>query len=209
MKMMRILIVALVSLVPPPCDLAQEKAPDPSKDSMSKEAGPPKDSTVAPMAFRVQIVLSEYDGTTKISSLPYTIPVATSMYEPRSIGSLRSGIRVPVVSSSKTGENSIQYIDIGSNIDVRVKRADADRYTLELTIDRSSLYVREQGKDGKVEGREWTPGDPSPGPQPLIHEFRGNVSFLVRDGHTAEATVATDPITGHVMKAEVVLTTLK
>jgi len=92
---------------------------------------------------------------------------------------------------------------------VRVKKADADRYTLELTIERSALYVREPNKDGEVEGREWAPGDPSPGSQPLIHDFRGNVSFIVRDGRPAEATVATDPITGHVMKVEVTLNVLK
>jgi hypothetical protein len=200
MKITGTLLAALLALCSVPAGLAQDKT--------AKAPSAPVPPLPA-AAFRVQVVLSEYDGTNKISNLPYTIPLATSMYEPRSLGSLRSGIRVPVVTSSKTGESSINYIDIGSNIDVRIKRADADRYTLELTIDRSSLYVREQNKEGKVEGREWIPGDPSPGPQPLIHEFRGNVSFLVRDGHAAEATVATDPITGHIMKVEVTLSALK
>jgi hypothetical protein len=199
MKITRYLLAALLALVALPCVRAQEKAaPD-----------TPKESAAPPTAFRVQVVLSEYDGTNKVSSLPYTIPVATSMFDPRSIGSLRLGVRVPLLTNSKNGESSIQYVDIGSNIDVRVKRADADRYTLELTIDRSSLYVRQSNNDGKVEGKEWAPGDPSPGLQPLIHEFRGNVSFVVRDGHAAETTVATDPITGHVMKVEATLNVLK
>lgn len=202
MRITRVSLVALLALLVLPCTKAQEK---PASDTSSKESATPKDTT---SAFRVQVVLSEFDGANKISSLPYTLPVATSS-DPRSIGSLRLGIRVPIVTGSKTGENSIQYIDIGSNIDVRIRRAEMDRYILDLTIDRSSLYVRDQNKDGKPEGREWAPGDPSPGAQPLIHEFRGNVSFLVRDGHAAEATVATDPITGHTMKAEVILTTLK
>lgn len=207
MRITRVSLAVLLALLLLPCGRAQEK---PAAEASNKESASAKESATPPGAFRVQVILTEFDGANKLSSLPYMIPVATSMFDPRSLGSLRVGIRIPVeVTGSKTGENSIQYIDIGSNIDVRVKRADTDRYTLELTIDRSSLYVREQSKDGKPEARQWAPGDPSPGPLPLVHEFRCNVAFIVRDGHAAEATLATDPITGHTMKAEVTLSVLK
>jgi hypothetical protein len=199
-KMMRVSLAALFVLLALPCGRAQEKQAPPASSS---------ESAAPPTAFRVQVVLAEYDGTNKISSLPYTIPVATLPYGARSLGSLRVGIRVPVPAATKTGESSFQYIDIGSNLDVRISRVDADRYALELTIERSSLYVRGQNKDGKAEGREWMPGDPSPDAEPLVRDFRGNLSFVVRDGHPAEATVATDPVTGHVMKVETVLTVLK
>jgi hypothetical protein len=211
MKKTRILsacLIAFLGMAISPASQAQEKAPE--KQSPATSGACSADSSTPPTAFRAQVVLTEYEGTNKLSSLPYTIPVATSMYEPRSLGSLRVGIRVPVLSSSKTGEATIQYIDIGSNIDVRVKRADADRYTMELTIDRSSLYVRERNKEGEATaGKEWAPGDPVPSTQPLVHEFRGVVSLLVRDGRPGEATVATDPMTGRVLKVEVLLSVLK
>src|SRR5271155_4386151 len=94
----------------------------------------------APNAYRVQVVVSEFDGNTKLSSLPYTIPVAMMTGDVRTMGSVRVGIRVPVSTSSKSGENSIQYVDVGSNLDVRVKSRDADRFELELTLERSWLY---------------------------------------------------------------------
>jgi hypothetical protein len=160
-------------------------------------------------AFRIQVVLTEYDGEKKVSSLPYSVPVALQPGEKRAVGSVRVGIRVPVATSTKTGESGIQYMDVGTNLDVRMRGADAERYPVELTIERSWLYVRDQSRDGKTEGRSWVPGDPAPSSTPLNHQFRVMVEFLLRDGRSAETTIATDPITGHVYKVDAQLTVLK
>ena len=160
-------------------------------------------------ACRVQVVISEYDGATKISSLPYTIPILPVGSDPRSYGSVRVGIRVPTGATGKSGESSIQYADIGTNLDVRLKPRDAERYELELTLERSWLYQRGQDNQGKPEGRPWVPGDPAPSLAPLIHHFRANMEFLIRDGKPSEPASITDPVTGHVMKVEAMLTVLK
>lgn len=183
----------------------------PSMRAQEKPSAPAPDSAPVVTAYRVQVVISEYDGATKLSSLPYTIPVA-QMGDPGmrdSRGSLRVGIRVPISSSSKTGESVIQYMDVGTNLDVRVKRADSERYGVELTLDRSWLYVRDQNKEGKAEGRPWVPGDPVPSLSPLDHQFRANVEFLLHDGRASETALATDPVTGRVLKVDVLLTVLK
>ena len=193
-KAMRWAIAVLAALAISPVLRAQEK---------------PADSGTQPTAFRVQVVLTEYDGSTKISSLPYTVPVALQPGERRAVGSVRVGIRVPVALGSKTGENAIQYMDVGTNLDVRLRGADAERYPVELTIEHSWLYMREQNKEGKVEGRAWAPGDPNPSSTPLNQQFRFTVEFLLRDGHSAETTVATDPVTGHVFKVDLQLAVLK
>ncbi len=164
---------------------------------------------------KLQIVLSEYEGTKKVSSMPYTIPFVlthTALYS-----SLRMGVRVPVNTSTKTGENSLTYVDVGTNIDVadmdyRLNHAQATpgRFSVDLKIDRSSLYVPSRDKDGHIDGgKDWTAGDPPPGNEPMIRQFRGDVTLLLRDGQEAEATVATDPLTGRVLKVEAVLTILK
>jgi len=188
-RLMTLLLAAVLLAVP---SRAQEKPGD--------NASP---------AYRVQVVLSEYDGATKISSLPYSIPVVPVGNDQRAFGSVRVGIRVPVNLSAKSGENSIQYADVGANLDVRVKPRDAERYELELTLERSWLYVRDQNKEGKSEGRQWVPGDPAPSLIPLQHHFRANLEFLVRDGRSGDVASITDPITGHVMKVEAMLTVLK
>jgi len=191
MKLARIVLVPFAAALLAMPAAAQEKPPAPPAT-----------------AYRIQVIVSEYDGANKVSSLPYSIPVAEMPGEARSSGSMRVGIRVPFNTTAKSGESALQYVDVGANLDVRVKHADADRYMLELTLERSWLYVRES-KDGKADGRPWAPGDPAPSLAPLSHQFRTNVQFLVRDGKPSEAAAATDPDTGHLVKVEVLLTVLK
>jgi hypothetical protein len=179
----------------------------------------PPTETPAPEAIvpaKLQIVLTEYDGTKKISSMPYSIPIVLKGTALTS--SLRMGLRVPVNTIiSKTGEASFQYIDVGTNIDVsdidyRLNHVQATpgRFSVDIKIDRSSLYVPSRDKDGHIDGgKDWTAGEPPPGDEPMIRQFRGDVTLLLRDGQESEATVATDPLTGRVLKVEAVLNVLK
>jgi hypothetical protein len=185
----------------------------------AKAQDKPATETPAPEVIvpaKLQIVLSEYDGTKKISSMPYSIPFVLTHSALTS--SLRMGIRVPVnFTTSKTGENSLTYIDVGTNIDVsdidyRLNHVQATpgRFSVNIKIDRSSLYVPSRDKDGHIDGgKDWTAGDPPPGNEPMIRQFRGELTLLLRDGQEAEATVATDPLTGRVLKVEAVLNILK
>jgi hypothetical protein len=186
----------------------------------AKAQDKPATQTASPEVIvpaKLQIVLTEYDGTKKVSSMPYSIPFVLSLSPLTS--SLRTGVRVPVNSIiSKTGEASFQYVDVGTNIDVsdidyRMNQnhvfATPGRFSVEIKIDRSSLYVPFKDKDGTVLGKEWTSGERPPLDEPMIRQFRGDMTLLLRDGQESEATVATDPLTGRVLKVEVVLTVLK
>jgi hypothetical protein len=187
----------------------------------AKAQDKPATETPAPEVIeqpaRLQIVLTEYDGTKKISSMPYSIPFILSRTPLTS--SLRMGVRVPVNTSSKTGESSLTYVDVGTNIDVsdidyRMNQnhvpATSGRFSVDIKIDRSSLYVPSRDKDGHIDGgKDWTAGEPPPGNEPMIRQFRGDVTLLLRDGQELEATVATDPLTGRVLKVEAVLNILK
>lgn len=177
---------------------AQDK---PATESQASQASAP----VTPL--KLQVLLTEYDGTKKIGSLPYTMSLtAVSEARPtRGFTQLRDGVRVPVSTSSKTGENSVQYIDVGTNIDARAAHTADDTYSCEFTIERSSLVVRVSDNQAK----EWAPGDPSPSTQPLIRDFKSNFPMLLRDGHAVETTVAADPVSGHVLKVEITLTAVK
>lgn len=186
----------------------------------AKAQDKPASETPAPEVVepaKLQIVLTEYDGTKKVSSMPYSIPFILS-HTPLT-SSLRMGVRVPVNTSSKTGESSLTYVDVGTNIDVsdidyRMSQnhvlATPGRFSVDIKIDRSSLYVPSRDKDGHIDGgKDWTAGEPPPGNEPMIRQFRGDVTLLLRDGQEAEATVATDPLTGRVLKVEAVLDVLK
>jgi hypothetical protein len=157
--------------------------------------------------LKLQVLLTEFDGTKKIASLPYTLSLtATSESRPTGgLTQLRAGVRVPILTGSKSGENSMQYIDVGTNIDVRAAHTERELYSVEIRIERSSLVVRTDSNQAK----DWAPGDPSPNNQPLIRDFRNDFTVQLRDGQATEATVASDPMSGHVLKVEVSLTVVK
>ena len=177
---------------------AQEK---PSAEASANRTS----ASVIPL--KLQVLLTEYDGTKKIASLPYTMSLTATPENrpPGGFTQLREGVRVPVLTGSKTGESSMQYINVGTNIDVRAAHTEGELYTTEFRIERSSLVARIENNQAK----EWAPGDPSPSSQPLIRDFRNDFTMELRDGRGNEATVASDPMTGHVLKVEVLLSVVK
>ena len=194
---------AALLLITPGVVRSQEKpaAEKPAGETAAAETNVP---------VKLQVTLTEYEGTNKVSSLPYTIPLTLANKFSGPMSSLRVGVRVPVnTTSSKSGENSMTYVDVGTNIDSRADRTVDGRYTVQLRVERSSLYVPFADKENNYHGKEWTAGEAPPGNAPMIRQFRGDVALVVRDGQPSEATVATDPLSGRVLKIEVVLTVLK
>ena len=171
----------------------------------------PENSSAEPSTpVKLQIILSEYEGTKKISNLSYSMPLIVSGSKPTGYSTLRIGVKVPVTTAdSKTGDTQIQYIDVGTNIDARVAHADGGKYQADLKVDRSSLYVTARDQDGKTVGKEWSDGEAPPTTQPFVRQYRGDVAMLLREGQPSEGTVATDPLTGHVFKVEVTLSVVK
>jgi hypothetical protein len=198
MKITRMAVLVLFALLSLPCAYAQDKRPT---EASSAEAA------AIQIPLKVQMVLTEYDGAKKISSMPYTISLTVSHTGRRdSLGQLRAGIRLPVITGKSDGSGlQYTYLDIGTNIDCWVEKWNDDRYLLSGTVVRSSVYTMNSANQPK----EWAPGDPVSSSDPIIRNTNGSFSVPLRDGQTGEATVATDPITGHVFKAEVTLTVVK
>ncbi len=193
-----LLFSALAGVVP--SVMAQEKAKTQDGDKTKREeiekaAEARKEIT----SLRILVLFTEFDGEKKISSLPYTFLVNAD--EPGGLSSLRMGLRVPVVTGPAPGW---QYVDMGTNLDGRAARAADGRFALRLDVERSSAYSPgSTEKPASVAGREVT------SPQPVIQHFRANLNLLIRDGQTIQSTVATDPVTGHVLKVDVTLNVLK
>ena len=178
----------------------------------TKGSEAPENAAAEPTTpVKLQIVLSEYDGTKRIANLTYSIPlIVPGAKGSGAYSTLRIGVKVPVrTADSKTGATEIQYIDVGTSIDARVAHADDGKYQADLKVDRSSLYVTARDHDGKIVGREWSDGEAPPSDQPFVRQYRGDVGMFLREGQPSEGTVATDPLTGHVFKVEVTLNVLK
>ena len=198
MKITRMFMPVLFVLLGLSCGYAQDKP----------AAQPPAaQQPVIHIPLKVQLTLSDYDGTKKISSMPYTLMLVVSQTDKRdSLASIRIGSRVPVA-TQKSGENGTQYqyLDVGTNLDCWVYKWEDNRYLLSGTVDVSSVYALSSSNLPV----EWKPGDPAFGSNPVLRHTNGGFAIALRDGQTAEATVATDPITGHVFRVDVTLTVVK
>ena len=153
---------------------------------------------------RVQITFTEYDGEKKIKSLPYALLLQARNDVPGT--KIRMGSRVPVYTGGEHG--SMQYLDVGTNIDCRASVTQDSRYRLSMSLERSwvegDVFVPVQKPAGST-------NDPAVGQfaQPIIRQFRSENNVTMRDGQTIETNFATDPVSGKVIKLEVSINVAK
>jgi len=190
MKKTVLLVLCAVLLAGVPLLRGQEK-------EKTADAGKSVESRKTITPLRIQVIFSEFDGEKKTGSLPYTFLVNAD--DPGSHSAVRMGLRVPIEISSNTGVKQVQYQDIGTNLDGRAERTEDGRFVLRLGVERSSVYSRATS----IGGNEVSTAEPT------IQQFRTQMDLLIRDGQTIESTVATDPLTGHVLKVDVTLSVLK
>jgi hypothetical protein len=150
--------------------------------------------------LKISITFTEFEGDKKVKSLPYTTIVIADGKNPKSV--LKMGSRVPVYTGKEYG---MQYLDVGSNIDCQASRTNDNKFDLRMTLDRSW-----------VEGNVGVPVDPGTTAQtsgefrqPIVRQFRSDLSLTLRDGQTVESSFATDPLSGKVFKVEVSLNIVK
>jgi hypothetical protein len=144
--------------------------------------------------LKVQILLSKMKGETKTASLPYSLPCNADERGSH----LRMGIDVPVLTAPKEGPAAYQYRNVGTNVDCRASALADGRYRLEMTVEHSSMYA---------------PPDESTraavGAAPLFRTFRSGFAPVLRDGQSMQYTMATDPVSGEVVRIDVTLAVVK
>lgn len=149
---------------------------------------------------RIDLLLTEYDGQKKISSLPYTIYAESSPQQHRAqAGKLRMGVRVPVPVDSSG--NNFQYMDVGTNIDCNAWTLGEGAYDVSISVNRSSIYAPSQGEN---EGEQIHAGG-----RMVIRNFSTDFDLELHDGETTDGTSATDPLNGHILKISVTLHVIK
>jgi len=147
--------------------------------------------------LKVQVVFSEMEGDKKVASMPYTLLVNASDGIFRSDASrIRVGVRVPIVTQGKDGPTT-QYLDVGTNIDARAGMVAEGRILLEIGLRRSSIHT--------PTGDKAYTNDPTP----MFRNFDSEMKLIFRDGETIQSTMATDPVSGRILRVDVTLTVLK
>jgi hypothetical protein len=153
--------------------------------------------------LKVQVVFSEFEGEKKVASLPYTLLVNASEELRRSGDAMiRVGVRIPIITQVKEGP-AVQYIDVGTNIDADAEIQPEGRFLLVLSVRRSFVYSPEGEKRLPEVSSQVASGNP------ILRSFDARFHLLLKDGETIQSTLATDPVSGRVMKVDVTLTIVK
>lgn len=170
----------------------------------------PADDSRGTVPLNVQVVFSDYEGEKKVASIPYALSVMAN--DPtRRDSQLRMGVRVPIQTMSKEGQAQVVYMDVGVNIDCSAVSTEDGRFRLTLGVERSSIYATSGSEPPPP------PGGVADGAgraarlsgQPTVRQFRAQFITLIRDGQTVQNTMATDPVSGRVLKVDVTLTVAK
>jgi type II secretory pathway component GspD/PulD (secretin) len=170
--------------------------------------GPPQPASVskpAMVSLEVEVVLARYQGDKKISSIPYTLNVTANGDQT----TLNMGTEVPVamstfVPANQTGNQpaplrSYNYRPIGTNFILRATTVTDNLYQIQLNVEDSSVFT----PDARQQAMPMAPDVPA------FRSFKGTNSLLLKDGQTRQYTVATDRVTGEVLKVDVSLKVLK
>ncbi|HEV2195488.1 MAG TPA: hypothetical protein VGR55_07885 [Candidatus Acidoferrum sp.] len=195
-RLIRIGSLLLLGMLSPVCQ---------SQDKPKSEEKPRSEAQITPV--KATIVFTEYEGDKKIKSLPYSIYMnAPASTEPMpGWAKLRIGNRVPVYA----GQNQFTYLDVGTNIDARASRTLEGSFRLYLNLERSSVENNVDIPVQKAPENVVDPNRTGSFGEPVVRQFRSELDLKIREGQVLESTMATDPVSGKVLKVEVSVTTLK
>ncbi|HXW05065.1 MAG TPA: hypothetical protein VD833_07530 [Vicinamibacterales bacterium] len=174
-------------------------------------AGTPAGTTASSgqrqIPLKVQLTLTRLVGEKKISSVPYMLGVLTNAQKT----SLRMGVQVPVpqvVFGTKPDggglpppQRSYSYRDVGTNIDCEARDVGNGLFNLAITVEDSTIHGDQPA--GSANERK-TVGD-----IPAFRSFRASFAMMLRDGQTMQYASATDPISGEVVRVDVMLSLAK
>ncbi len=177
-----------------------------AQDKQKAEDGQKAEVRTTPV--KVQIVFTEFEGDKKVKSLPYTLYINALDAPELKPGwvKLRVGSRVPIYTGG-TKEN-MTYLDVGTNIDARSAYAGEGRLLLYLRIERSWV---EGGVSVPVAKSDSSASETSSGhfQEPIVRQFVSEFDLKLREGQPVESTMATDPLSGKVLKVDVSFTIVK
>jgi hypothetical protein len=179
-----------------PIVLAQDKPKSDDKAKVEVQTTP----------IKVQIVFTEFEGDKKTKSLPYVMYVNAPDSSEIRAGwvKFRIGSRLPIY----VGKNEMQYMDVGTNVDARSAYTGDGHVLLQMILERSWV---EGEVSVPVTKSDSSSSDSSGGhfQEPIVRGFKSELDLKLREGQPVESNMATDPISGKVLKVEISFTVVK
>jgi hypothetical protein len=193
MKRVRALLVILTAL-------AGILAPLSAQEKSNIDAKPPTTT------LKVQVTIAETDGEKKVVNLPYTYYLRAGEGGPASPWTkLRLGSRIPVYVGK---ENAMQYLDVGTSIDSRAYSSENGRFDITLNLERSWVEGDVLIPMEKATAQT-TDAHVGPFREPIIRQFKTELTLTMRDGQTTQSTLAADPLSGKIMSITVTINVVK
>jgi len=176
---------------------------------ISAQEKPRTDSKSPAATLKLQVTITESEGDKKLANLPYTFFLKTADTIIPAPGSswtkVRMGSRVPVYTGKDAG---MQYIDVGTNIDARALPVDSGRFDVFVNLERS--WVEGEVSVTPEKGSGGTADPNAPGcKQPIIRQFKTELTLTLHDGETIQTTQAADPMSGRVLTITVTMNVVK
>jgi hypothetical protein len=171
----------------------------------AQEKEQPKPEPKASTLLKFQVVISETEGEKKVGSLPYTFFLTADFSHGNPYSLIRIGSRIPAYTGK---ENGMQYLDVGTNIDARAQSEENGLFDVSLRVDRSWIDGDVLIPMDKLEGHS-SEQSSSQFKQPIIHQFRTDLTFKMHDGQTMQSTQAADPVSGRVLSISVIMNVVK
>jgi len=208
-KTLSLMAVVLLFAVCVPSVFAQEKP----KDQEQR----PEEYRFTLASLKVQVVFTEYEGDKKLKSLPYSLLITTKTRDDRPEAKIRVGNRIPVYIGGAPGgsqtvpSQAYTYMDVGTNIDGWAEGVGPGQYRVHLYLERSwvegnvSVPIEKAASTQTVAGSSRAPEFP----QPIIRQYKAELTPILKDGQSLETNFATDPLTGRVVKLEISISVLK
>jgi hypothetical protein len=173
---------------------------------LSAQEKPNIDAKPLTTTLKVQVTIAETDGEKKVVNLPYTYYLRAGEGGPAAAWTkLRLGSRIPVYVGK---ENAMQYLDVGTSIDSRAYTSENGRFDITLNLERSWV-------EGDVlvpmEKATAQTTDTHVGPfrEPIIRQFKTELTLTMRDGQTTQSTLAADPLSGKITSITVTINVVK
>lgn len=121
--------------------------------------------------YRVDYALVEMQDGKRVNTRNYMVLVEEEERGNYSPASIRVGTRVPLTTANKEGQPTTSYMDVGLNIDCRIKPRGSDRVSLESTVEVAGLVADDQTRIAeKITGA------------PIVRSNRSRVTAVVTLG---------------------------
>lgn len=161
--------------------------------------------------LKIDVVLSRWQAEKKLSSLPFALymvaPPPGSNWANQSV---RMGVDVPVGTVSRTSTSGQtagssttttgpDYRNVGTSIDGRASQPDDGRFSIFVSVQDTSIFTNDGSSSPQIRV-----ADPM-----AFRTFTMNNVLTMRDGQTLPFAMASDKITGDIIKVDVTLTVLK